>query len=120
MDIFSKVNEYIERDITLKELETWVVSMLNIYLSNPDSAASLLASRIELGLAEIKEGITKERSFRRLLSQHINQTPIRTHVYPISFRFDEAISSVLISETTDLEWPDQSPSWSNIPQVEYV
>jgi len=120
MDIFSKVSDYIERDITLSDLESWIVSMLHIYLSNPDSTAAILASRIELGLAEIRAKITTERSFRRILSQHISPATIRTRMYPESLGSDEAISSFSISETMDLSWEDQSPSWSTVPQVEYV
>lgn len=118
--IFSKANEYVKRNITLRDLESWVVSMLPIYLINPDSAAALLASRIELGLAEIQAGITTERTFRRLLMRQINQNQIITESYPSSSSFSETTSSVSISDTTVLGWMDLSPSSNNALQVEYV
>ena len=67
IEIFSKADDYLEKRISLHELESWLVSMLPIYLSNPTSEAAELVSVIELGLAEINADIRTERSLRLLL-----------------------------------------------------
>ena len=98
IDIYSKVTDYIERNITLRELESWLVFMLPIYLSNPDSDAAVLASRIELGLAEINAEITTERLLRKQLKQFIGN-PInlkllfirKLTVFPIFVNFSSEV-----------------------------
>lgn len=117
IEIFSRVNDYIERRMTLRQLESWLICVLPTYLSNPDSAAAELAGTIELGLAEIQAGIRKERSLRRLLSQYIAYNPIRYEIYPHQTSINETTSSASLTEPTTPDWLDPSPSWSTVPQV---
>ena len=117
IDIYSKVTDYIERNITLRELESWLVFMLPIYLSNPNSDAALLASRIELGLAEINASITTERLLRKQLKQQFISNPINSQSYPYPTSREETIAAASITEATNLEWMNPSPSWSSVPQV---
>ena len=120
IEVFSKVNEYIERRMSLRELEYWIVYMLPIYLSNPGSAVAELAGTIELGIAEIKAEIRSERSLRKLLAQHISGNPIKYESYPYVTSSTETIASGSLTEARNLEWLDLSPSSSSEPQVEYV
>ena len=121
IDIFSEVTNYLEHRITLRELESWLVPMLPIYLLNPDSAAANLVGLIELGLAEIQAGIRSEKSFKRLLAQHSTRNLISFELYPYHFGIDEAMASTSsVTEARGSEWLDQSPSWYIEPQVEYV
>ena len=121
IDIFAKVTSYLEHRITLRELESWLVPMLPIYLLNPDSAAANLVGLIELGLAEIQAGIRSEKSLKRLLAQHSTRNLISLELYPYRFGIDETIASLSsVTEATCSEWLDQSPSWHTEPQVEYV
>jgi hypothetical protein len=121
LDLYSKVTDYIEKNITLSELESWLVLMLPLYLSNPDSETAILASRIELGLAEINAGITTERTLRNLLKKQFIHTPIKSQSYPYQSCNEDTIAATSTIETTILEdWMKQSPSWSSEPQVEYV
>jgi hypothetical protein len=100
IEIFSRVSDYIEREITLRDLESWLVYMLPVYLSKPDSAASELASMIELGLAEINAGIRSEQGLRRLLTQHIAANSIKSESYPHQSSTSDTISSA----STVLVW----------------
>jgi hypothetical protein len=90
--------------------------MLPLYLSNPDTDAAILASRIELGLAEIKAGITTERILRNRLKKHLIHTPMVSQSYPYQTNNEDAISTSSNMET-NLDWIDPSPSWSSVSQV---
>ena len=121
IDIFSKVNDYLEHRITMRELESWLVPMLPIYLLNPESAVANLVGVIELGLAEIQAGIRREQSFRRLLAQHSTRNLISFELYPYGSGIDETMASTSSTrETRGSEWLAPSPSWHIEPQVEYV
>jgi len=119
-EIFSKVNEYMESQVTLCDLESWLVNMLPIYLVTPNSSAAELAGLIELGLSEIKAGIRTERGFRRILSKHLNFNPVRSVYYPWSDSITVAIASGSVEDATNWDWVDLSPSWSIEPQEECV
>jgi hypothetical protein len=120
IEIFAMVNDYIERKIKLRDLESWIVSMLPIYLSNTNNAASDLASIIELGLAEVHAGIRSERGLRKLLTQHLIGNPVKFESYPCDISTGYTISSGSAFQTTDFEWMDPSPSWHIVPEAEYV
>jgi hypothetical protein len=103
IEIFSKVNEYVEGRINLREMEYWLANRLPIYLLNPDSTAAGLAGAIELGLAEIQAGIRSERSLKRLLLQR----HIRGHILMKSYSHEtgetDTVSSVSTTETMNWE-----------------
>jgi hypothetical protein len=120
IEVFAKVQDYVDRRITLHELESWLVNRLPTYLSNPNSAAAELVGVIELGLAEIQAGIRSERSFRKLLGLQTTSNPISTKPYPYYTRITEASSSASPAEPTPLVWEVPSVSSSTVPQVEYV
>lgn len=117
IEIFSKVNDYIERRLTLHQLESWLVCMLPTYLSNPGSATAELVGTIELGLAEIQAGIRSERSLRRLLASHVAYNPIRYQVYPHQTSINATTSSASQTEPTIPDWVNPSLSWSIVPQA---
>jgi hypothetical protein len=117
IDIYSKVTDYIEHSIDLHELESWLVSMLPIYLLNPNSDAAVLASRIELGLAEINAGIATERLLRNRLKKQFIRTPIKSQSYPFEPSSEDTVCTASATEVPNLEWMNPSPSWSNVPQV---
>lgn len=120
IEIFSRVSDYIEHRMTLRELESWLICMLPTYLSNPGSAVAELAGTIELGLAEIQAGIRNERSLRRLLAQFVAHNPVRYEMYPHQTVTNETASSASSTEPMTPAWLDPSPSWSTVPQVESV
>lgn len=115
-DIYSKVTDYIDHNITLHELESWIVFMLPTYLSNPASGAAMLAGRVELGLAEINAGIMTERLLRKQLKEFV-PTPTKSLLYPFQTSSEETIATASTMEVPNLEWLDPSPFWSSVPEV---
>jgi hypothetical protein len=120
IDIYSKVTDYVEHNINLRELESWLISMLPTYLLNPNSDAAILAGSVELGLAEINAGITTERLLRNRLKKQFIRTPIKSQPYPYELSSEETISTASMTETPNLQWMNPSPSWSSVPQVANV
>lgn len=112
IEIFSKLNDYIQRRITLWDLESWLVPRLPLYLQNPESAVGQLASAIELCLAELQAGLRSERGIRTLLARHLKVTP--TIWAPYSEAQPEDITS---STNAEPLVTDQSLSWSIALQV---
>lgn len=119
-EIYSKISDYVQRRITLEQLERWLVSMLPTYFANPDSSAAELAGLVELGLAEIQAGITTQQSLRKLLSQHVTTNLITPEPDPHETSFNETGASSRLTAAKNLDWLDPSPSWSSVPQVESV
>ena len=120
IEVFAKVQDYVDRHITLHELESWLVNRLPAYLSNPNSAVAELVGVIELGLAEIQARIRSERSFRKVLRSQTTSNPISTQSYPYYASITEASSSASPAHAMPLVWEVPLESWSNVPQVEYV
>ena len=118
--MFAKVQDYVDRRITLHELESWLVHRLPVYLSNPNSAAAELVGVIELGLAEIQAGIRSERSLTKLLGLQVASNPISTESYPYYAGITQASSAASPTEPTPLVWEALSTSSSSVPQVKYV
>lgn len=119
IEIFSKVSDYVERQITLWDLESWIVPRLRLLIEHPDSAAGQLAGSIELCLAELQEGITSERSIRALLKHLIGHSRTVWITYPETHQ-------VLLASTSNVEYPlssfehslpGQSQSWSTELEV---
>ncbi len=120
IEIFSWANDYLEKRISLHELESWLVSMLPVYLSNPTSEAAELVGVIELGLAEINADISTERSLRLLLRKHLVNNKVTSMQYTDLDSTDLTVATISSTDSTTLEWTDPLPSWSTLPQVEYV
>ena len=118
IDIYCKVTDYIEHNLTLRQLESWLVPMLPTFVSSPDSEVALIAGRIELGLAEINAGIISERSFRRQLKKSID-SPIKCQPYPAQTGGDDT-TAASICDVISRDWASPSPSWSSVPQVANV
>lgn len=104
----------------MHELESWLVSMLPVYLSNPTSEAAELVGVIELGLAEINADISTERSLRLLLRKHLVNNKVTSMQYTDLDSTDLTVATISSTDSTTLEWTDPLPSWSTLPQVEYV
>lgn len=120
LEIFEKLNDYLARQITLWDLESWLIPRLPLYLQNPDSPAGRLAGTIELCLSELQGGIRTERSIKKLLSQQATPEPIYLKPYPEHTIANEATSSTPVVEPTNFGWFGPSPVWSTELQVVYV
>ena len=111
-EIISKVTEYVERDITLWELESWLVTKLPTYLDNPESTEGKLAVLVDLCLAELHDGIRAERGVRSVLAKYTAGLRLRWFEYPPTESSTLTSASSSPNPSRALLWPDQSPSWS--------
>lgn len=63
------ISQYVVGERTIEQLQDWYVPKLPRLLKNPESAEADIVSIIELGLAEMSDGIRTEQGFRNLLRQ---------------------------------------------------
>lgn len=70
-ELYTKVVEVIDNQIDIKQLEEWLVPRLPTFLSDPDSADVVAA--IELGLAEMSDGIRTREELSELLLDTIQE-----------------------------------------------
>lgn len=87
-ELSEKVTKYLDKEISLSELEEWIVPRLPIFLQSPQSSDAEVISAFELGLAEMTDSIRTEDEFRKLLQQALSeqseisfqQTPVVTQI----------------------------------------
>lgn len=72
-ELKQKIIEYLLHEISLQELEEWMVPFESHFLADPDSADADAISAIELGLAEWSDGLRSQEEVRRLLREVIEQ-----------------------------------------------
>lgn len=115
MELISKVRDYVGRRMTLRDLESWLVPRLPVFLAEPESQAGRLASAVELCLAELNAGIRSERSIRALLCRQMSDNPVvRASIGEPQSEDTSATSS---QPMTTLQWMDQPLVWSIESQV---
>jgi|SRR5581483_2452016 hypothetical protein len=66
-----QVMQYLNLNISLEELEKWLAPFLYDFLADPDSADAKLAGTIELGLADLANGVRTEDEFRNDLKERL-------------------------------------------------
>jgi hypothetical protein len=81
LELREKILHYINKDITLEDLEDWLIPKLPIYIKSPDSTDSDIISALELGLAELSNGIRSEEELRTYLKECL-QHVIVSLTYP--------------------------------------
>jgi hypothetical protein len=117
IEIYSKLSEYLARRITLRDLESWLVPRLPIYLENPDSAVGQLAGVIELCLAELQAGIIAERSVRGRLLRYAPRESLIWLKYPNESQDDVHTAASSTAGAVNWEWGVPSQFWSIEPEV---
>lgn len=76
LDIFEKVQKYLDGDAGLSDLEDWMVAHLGQLLSLPPDPARELTGVVELGLAEMSNSQIDEAQFRQQLEEFVaSQSP---------------------------------------------
>ena len=80
-ELFDIVDQYLERVISLQELEEWLVPRLPFFFKLPYSGVEELVATIEVGLADISDGTISEEEFRQSLRDSID----RQAVYTVTF-----------------------------------
>ncbi len=66
-ELRDKVSEFVDHEITPAQLEEWLVPRLPIFLESAESTDADVVAAIELGLAEMTDGIRSEAQFRDLM-----------------------------------------------------
>ena len=117
-ELLSKITDYLDHELSLSDLESWVTPRLPIYLTAPGSGLEALVSQLELGLTEISAGILSERTLRRRLALH----PGYQSTNWIEATEPEITSSTGTSSDPSgvfmrLGWHDLSQPWSTESQV---
>lgn len=75
LQIEDKVRIYLQRQTTLQELKNWFTQAMGPILSVPaELPGAKLATVIELGLIEMRDGALSERQFRKLLRDQVEST----------------------------------------------
>jgi uncharacterized protein YlxP (DUF503 family) len=75
LEIITKVSQYLDHQITLSELEEWIVSSLSYLVSLAPSTVQELVGTVELGLAEMSNGSRSEDEFRDMLQNFVRAHP---------------------------------------------
>ena len=112
-ELFSKLNEYLDRQISLSDLESWLVPRLPVLLDAPDSLCGKIAGAIELCLAEICDGLKTERGVRASLARY-RDSQENPWLIPESAGSTEETSS-MTSAFTDEALLTQSLVWYSEP-----
>lgn len=102
-DIRGWVARYISGEVSLREFQEWFAPRVWDIDSTGDAAASRLAGRIELFLAEFSNGDWAEKELRQMLSEYAHQ-PLEVDIR-IDFQespwLQLSTSSVLGTQITD-------------------
>lgn len=100
------VDQYLDRAISLDELEDWLVPRLPLLFKLPYSAISELVADIEVGLAELSDRTRTEDEFRSLLENSIQQVRVVWANYPAKDEMTSAESSNQASPTVQYVTPE--------------
>ena len=73
LELRDKVYQFVEGEISATQIEEWVVPRLRLFLESVESADADVVAAIELGLAEMSDGIRTEVQFRDLMKQVLRE-----------------------------------------------
>lgn len=120
MEIYSKIDDYVNHRLSLWELESWLVPRLPLFVTTPETPLGQLAAAVELCLAELQAGLRSERSIRTLLRRNLVANPIVW--VPIGeLQREETTTSVNSTQPNVIPpWLSPLPTWSTSPQVAYA
>jgi len=118
-DLMSVVYDYLDHALSLEQLEDWIVPRLPLVFEVADSPLAKLAGTIELGFAEIGEGLIDEEEFRNRLAALAQEQKSFTFFY---FLADAPIvetesSDSLLPETYILDWIETSEIVESVVQL---
>lgn len=80
--VFNVVDQYLERVITLEELEDWLAPRLLLFFKWPYSSLTDFITEIEVALADMSEQRQTENEFRSLLKNLLEQAQVVWANYP--------------------------------------
>lgn len=109
-ELYSKLSEYLEKRISLRDLESWLVPRLPVYLDAPSSPAGQLVGAVELLVTELHSGLRTERSVRVALRRCVSSQRMAWFKYPDS-RAQDVTSFSESRPVTMQRPPNQLPAW---------
>jgi hypothetical protein len=71
--LHEKVIRYLQDEIEIEQLEEWLAPRLSDFFQIPDSSDARVVSTIELGLAEMGDGILSLEEFHIMLSEELQK-----------------------------------------------
>lgn len=92
-ELYKKVAEVIDNLITVQQLEEWLVPRLPAFLVDPNSSDADIIATIELGLAEMNDGIRTKEEFSKLLRDTIQEQNIILNWSPSSEYYKSGASN---------------------------
>jgi hypothetical protein len=106
---------YIGGQITVRSLETWLVSHLQAILDSSDQSAIQLVNSVDADLVELREGILNEITLEARISQYLQslETVSVSLVEPRAYDIIESVSRTVRrwvevpSAVTDYRFADQ-------------
>ena len=81
-ELREKMIAFSELEISIKELENWLVPRLPFLIGTPLSSDSDVVAAIELGLAELNRSIRSEDDFRRMMKKVLQEYSSAWIYYP--------------------------------------
>jgi hypothetical protein len=94
LDIFGVTHRYLERDLTLDDLQEWLVPRLGAFLVDPHSTASELAGLLELCFADTAAGEADENELRDLIDDFIRTNSTIVLASPVQTGTSNAMTSI--------------------------
>lgn len=95
-ELYNLVDGYVQKNITVEELEDWIAARFQLFFSSSPSAVSEFVAGIELGLAELSNGSRTEEEFRSMVSDLLRQVDAISITYP-----EERTTTVSASSNRD-------------------
>lgn len=71
-ELLNKIQQFINKEISVQELEEWIVPRMHLLLVPAESDEADLVATIELGLAEIGEGMIEVGDLRKALTNRLS------------------------------------------------
>lgn len=71
-----KILEFVQKRISISDLEEWLVPQIPVLIADPDSAESDLVATIELGIAELEAGIRSSEDLIRFFEQVLSENNV--------------------------------------------
>lgn len=98
-DLMDQINLYLDNQITVSDLEDWLVPREPWLLRNPISDDANFVGVIELGLAEIGSDIRTEDEFRETLRQEVlnKSTTLRPTFLPTDSQVEYGTANSTVS-----------------------
>lgn len=73
LELRNKVYQFVDGDISATQLEEWMVARLRLLLESVESVDADVVAAIELGLAEMSDGVRTDAQFRDLMKQVLRE-----------------------------------------------